>query len=1235
MSMKIVLDLQGAQSKSRDRGIGRYTISMARAFVEQAVAHDVWLVLNGRYPESAADLMHQFADTVPRERMLMEQIPVDVAGCIAEHAPRARRAEAERAERWSRMNADCVWHSSLFEGWLDDSVAALGTGGDDKRHAATLYDFIPLLHPERHLRNRAYRRWYYHRLALVKRCGLLFALSESTRRDAVEHLQLLEENIAVVHGGVDAGFRPTPSSAIQRARWRNDWGLGDEFILYVGGYDAHKNVDTLVEAYATLAPELRERYPLVLAGQCNSPAQERLVRLARRCGVASRNLMFTGRVEDDDLVGLYSTCTLFVAPSLYEGLGLPPLEAMACGAAVIGSNRSSLPEVIGAPEALFDPRSRSDIAQRMHAALADPGYLQWLSGRAIAQSSRFTWRHSAQRALDAMERNMTSPGGMGSKARPRSRPRLAYVSPLPPAHSGIADYSARMLPELATQYDIDVVVDQPRVSDTWIQANFPLRDADWLLHEAGPDTRLLYHFGNSPFHEYMFELLRQRPGTVMLHDVWLSAVRNWMSNESGDPESFLRLLYRDHGYPALVHDSTHGREKTLDVFPVSRDVIESADGLIVHSRHALDLLSEHYGSGVANRFDVVPFPRQSKRGDRRASRRLLGLNESDFMVCSFGMLAPTKLNRELIKVWLESSLAQDASSHLVFVGENHGGAYGEELCALIGEHAGNARIHITGHVDAATYEDYLVAADAAVQLRRSSRGETSAAVFDVLAHGLPLLINAHGSAMELPDGVCMRLPDRFTTGELAKSLQALRSNTGQRKALTTSASEMVMQRHRPADVARAYREVIERNHLKAHASRLAKLTQSTGVQDAVDDLPRLYVDVTAVSESGRHTGIERVVRGVLLELLGQDRSGFRLEPVRMRDGAYETAPDYALRLLDIEMDALTPEVVEPVYGDVFLGLDWVADRVPGHQEKFTAWRDRGVRMLFVIYDLLPVQRPDWFPPGMDAMHAEWLQCIGTISDALLCISHSVAEDAQYWFRQHPLVREQELSVGYFYPGNDPVSTRPTLGLPEDAEKVLAELAVCPMYLMVGTIEPRKGHAFVLDAFERAWGMGADINLVIVGRPGWMSEDLIERMRNHEQLERRLWWMEQASDEYMGRIMDTATALIAASEGEGFGLPLVEAAREGLPVLARDIPVFREVGDGFADYFDGLSPEHLTSLLMQGVKPETACECAFPAAVSWKETTAVILEMLRDPDHGRWLPSLEEAREPMAKSLQCL
>jgi glycosyltransferase involved in cell wall biosynthesis len=1246
--MKIVLDLQGAQSNSRHRGIGRYTFSMARAFAaEAAKKHDLWLAFNGRHDRATLDLIDQFEDLVPRDRVLINELPAHIAGCLEANRERTFMAEAAQASFFDHIQADCIWHSSMFEGWGDDSVASLGAGADDHRHAATLYDLIPLIHPERYLRDLRYERWYYRRLSLLKRCGLLLAISNSSRREAIDLLGVPADRVAVVSAAVSETFVRTPANEEVWTRWHQQYGIARGYVLYVGGYDAHKNVDGLLTAYADLPVALQKRHPLVLAGRCDAQVQRLLTSQARRLGLDRTSIVFTGEIDDAELTLLYSNCELFVTPSLHEGFGLPALEAMSCGAAVVGSNTASLPEVIGYQDALFDPRSPSSIANKLQQVLIDAQMRQQLREHAAKQAAQFSWAACAHKALDAIEQHAErSPKSSVRKLRPR----LIFVSPLPPARSGVADYSARLLRDLASHYEIEVVADQPEVIDPWIQANFPFRSVEWFMKLADAEARVLYHMGNSPVHAFMFEAMRRRPGVVMLHDFFLGGLRNWMDSfpaatrrgtAAHDKASFKQILFEQHGYGALLHDMREGRRSALDIYPMNLDVLDRALGILVHSHHAIDLARLHWGERAVEKFEVVPYPKASFSRDRRAARRFLGIGQDDFVVCSFGLLAPTKLNHRLLSAWLKSPLANDSRCHLIFVGENEGGEYGKGMLATIEDAPSSKRIRITGFIDDSHYLDYLAAADMAVQLRTASRGETSGAIFDALAQGTPLIVNAHGSIAEFPGDILLKLDDHFSDEELSAALSRLWEDASLRQRLVAKGTEWLLHRH-PAVIAERYRDAIERfSQLSTAALNervLAVLQRNADSPEQGDrmrrsgyawmaqnrlrlDKPRLFVDVTATSATKLHTGIERVVRGVLTQLLNANDLPWRVEPVKLVDGRFVQAQSYALHLLDHPSLDNQGVEVHPQTGDLFLGLDWVADKLPENTALLDAWRARGVKMLFVVYDLLPVRMPHCFPDFISPMHARWLQCIGHYADALVGISKAVVDDLRDWYEHHPPERRKQLQLGYFYPGNDPVSTRPTLGLPKDARKVLQRLRDTPSFLMVGTVEPRKGHAFALDAFERFWANGGVANLVIVGKLGWMMEALGERMRAKASADARFTWIEHASDEYLEQLYDVSRALIAASEGEGFGLPLVEAARRGLPVIARDIPVFREVTEGFADYFDGSDINSLVDVVRTNSASKKNVHAREPSSsLSWKATTAQLCQLLGDEHHGQWQKS---------------
>jgi glycosyltransferase involved in cell wall biosynthesis len=250
-------------------------------------------------------------------------------------------------------------------------------------------DVIPLLRPET---QPAWKRALYalsYRRAIA-RADALVAISESTRRDLVARFGVPAGRVAVVPLAADARFAPAASSEVAGLRGR--LGLPGSYLLYVGSNKPHKNLSRLLAAYGAVAAA-RPDVALVVAGAWD-PRYD-AVRRAAPAGV-----MFLGPVADADLPALYSGALAFAFPSLYEGFGLPVLEAMACGTPVVTSAISSLPEVAGDAALLVDPASTPAIAAAL-ARLCDDGALRTeLSRKALARAAEFSWERAARAYLD-------------------------------------------------------------------------------------------------------------------------------------------------------------------------------------------------------------------------------------------------------------------------------------------------------------------------------------------------------------------------------------------------------------------------------------------------------------------------------------------------------------------------------------------------------------------------------------------------------------------------------------------------------------------------------------------------------------------------------------------------------------------------------------------------------------------------------------------------------------------
>jgi glycosyltransferase involved in cell wall biosynthesis len=1204
--MRIVIDMQGVQSSgSRNRGIGRYTLSLVKAMVRNRGEHEIFLALSEFFPDSIEPIRAAFDSLLPQENIRIWNAVGPVSSIDNNNDWRRQSAERVREAFLASLRPDVVHVTSLFEGFRDDAVTSIGLLSGSIPTAVTLYDLIPYIHRKPYLENPAIETWYLEKIGYLRRADLWLAISESSRREGVNHLDLPDTRSVNISTDADSQFQPLSISAESEQSLRKEYGLHRPFVMYTGGIDHRKNIEGLIRAFAKLPESLRKAHQLAIVCSVQTESKHMLEQLSAQHGLSKNDVILTGFVSDDDLVALYNLCTLFVFPSWHEGFGLPALEAMRCGAPVIGANTSSVPEVIGWEEALFDPHSDEAMARAIEHGISNPVFRNKLIAHGKKQSKKFSWDESARVAITAMERLVSERKTLTEiDTIENRRPRMAYVSPLPPEKSGIANYSAELLPELARHYEIDLIVAQDEIADPWLEENCTIHSIQWFADNAHRYERVLYQFGNSAFHQHMFSLLKAAPGVVVLHDFFLSGITAHMDVNGITPGIWVRELYTSHGYAAL-----RDRFKCSDTaevvwkYPCSLSVIQNSLGVIVHSPNSIRLANEWYGADEAD-WSVIPLMRDSRIHETRVSaREALGFKADDFLVCAFGLLGSTKLNHRLLRAWLNSGLAQDRSCHLVFVGENDQGKYGRELLKIIHTSKMAPNVRITGWADMKVFRSYLAAADVGVQLRTLSRGETSGTALDCMNHGLATIINANGSMADIQDEAVWKLSDEFTDEQLVEALETLRHDQTRRHEIGKNARTIIFREHNPRACAEQYCSTIERFY-QASASGLLALPQALAdidgkpgddaelmnMADAIAQSfpPRnrqkqLLVDVSELVQRDSKSGIQRVVRNILWEWLNNPPAGYRVEPVYATlDRGYRYARRFTLGFLGCPDTVLQDEPIEFAPGDVFFALDLQPQVQTVHRAFYQKLRRQGVQVTFAVYDLLCIQMPQYFVPGVNESFSHWLEVVA-VSDGAVRISSAVADELTAWVEKNGASRQRPFTINWFHLGAEMDNVSPSEGLPPNAKEVLKKLHNINSFLMVGTLEPRKGHTQVLDAFEHLWQTEKNVNLVIVGKQGWMVDELVQRLRSHPELNKRLFWLEGISDEYHEKVYAACTCLIEASYGEGFGLPLIEAAQHKLPIIARNIPVFREVAGKFAYYFDAKEPEQLAEGIRDWLK----------------------------------------------------
>jgi glycosyltransferase involved in cell wall biosynthesis/ADP-heptose:LPS heptosyltransferase len=1220
--MRIVIDMQGAQTESRFRGIGRYSLSLAQAIVRNRADHEVFLALSDLFPDTIEPLKAAFADLLPEENIRVWVAPGPTREVGAENKQRREMAELIREAALAELDPDVVLVTSLFEGLGDDAITSVGNLDVGLPTAVIIYDLIPLISPDIHFRTSPlHQDWYGRKLESLKRASLLLAISESSRTEAVENLHKSPDEVVNISCACDPSFGPTHITQHEKDSLFQRAGVTRPFIMYTGGADERKNLHRLIEAFAALPSALRKQHQLLMVGKMPEESVRDFLRTAAAQGLRSDELVIAGYVGDEDLISLYGSCSLFVFPSTHEGFGLPPLEAMSCGAVVIAADAASLPEVMGMHEALFDPLDVASISEAMARALADPALRRRLLANAKTQSQAFSWDQSARLTIEALGRFA---GLRPLAARSRSSVRVERTSIfrdksrkillLKLDHMGDFMLAIPAIMKLRARYPratLDVVVGSWNVEiakNLGVFANVHVLDyfkKVSAIAPAGLGTEAEQSLVQLGSYDIAIDLRRQGDTRFLLAKVDARCKVGYQCfDERIDAQLTIKLdSWLDIPFQATPLNRTH----------TSLQMLQLVDALPADPSDYI-LLPVLPGSAGKTQAAVGLFPvagNDVKEWDAanfaRLAELLVAQESIDQVNVYFGspqearkfqFVASGKLQLHCGLSFRE--LVSTVSSNRVCVANNSFGAHVASYvgCFVIGVFGGHETAAEWGPAFGEGYALHTAAPCSPCHI--GTRSECAYAlsclsgilvknVFDAVMRAFAL--GSSGPAVD------------------AKAREAIFEDPSSRivKSLVQSLGTLAAP---PLDVAsRAMlAQSIARNHRQGVPAK------------------QLLVDVSELVRRDAKSGIQRVVRSILVELLRSPPSGMVVEPVYATADkpGYRYARSFRQSLLGRETAASEDSVVEAWPGDIFLGLDWIPE-IGAQNSVLQAWRRRGIKLYLVVYDILPLLMPDYFPDGAQVLHQTWLDT-AVQSDGLIAISRSVAAELLEWVRMMGPRRIRPLQVGWFHLGADVDAARavPVAAMPELPELLRAAVESAPAFLMVGTVEPRKGYAQALAAFELLWQEGKTASLVIVGKEGWKVAALAARLRNHPQLGKQLFWLEAASDDLLSHLYASSTALLAASEGEGFGLPLIEAARHGLPIITRDIAVFREVAGSHAFNFpNSLSPDELAAavrewllLYQRGTHPASE---AMPQA-TWKQSAHQLIEtILGDAWTHAWSP----------------
>lgn len=385
--MRLGFDMQAVQSVNSIGGIGVYNRSLLSRMIELHPENEYELFFNAQYDIGKQPFVRSTNTRIHNIQYL-------------------RGNDLNPFNRWIQSAAYGLKPLNLLHvlSPFEPQTHTVVGGKPFSNIVATIYDFIPLIFKDRYLTSPIQLKLYSDRLRILKSASLLVSISEATRRDAIELLGLAPEKIVNVGIAPSSDFRKLdPSFGTTISQIKEKHGIQGPFIMTVSNLDHRKNLATLLRAFNSLPDFVLRDFPLIVV--CNSDPEyvkrdSDVTELLERGPAKIKFLYF---IPIDELVALYNSCHLFVYASLYEGGGLPVVEAMKCGAPVLASNTSSIPEYVGRSDALFNPRDQANIADSMFRVLTDEGLRKELGRYGEEHAKNFSWDSVVERTMQAYE----------------------------------------------------------------------------------------------------------------------------------------------------------------------------------------------------------------------------------------------------------------------------------------------------------------------------------------------------------------------------------------------------------------------------------------------------------------------------------------------------------------------------------------------------------------------------------------------------------------------------------------------------------------------------------------------------------------------------------------------------------------------------------------------------------------------------------------------------------------
>jgi glycosyltransferase involved in cell wall biosynthesis len=770
--MRITIDCQALQSNnSVNRGIGNYSEDFLTYLLGETRGIEVTLLVNARLSmakiETLADKIHPSNSLKIREWM-----PLKSTSWLDGEKIRRQISEYLYSQVLTSTDPDHYLLLSAFEG-LSEDIHWIAP--PDIECSVIFYDAIPAIFPSRYLAGSEVRDWYQQTALKLRSFSRVLAISKSAALDAQKYLEIESEKINVINFGVIDRYFSVENNAVR----------GD-YVLSVLGEDERKNKHNLLIAWQkvlNVVPEVK----LKIVYKQSPPEKINNDRFLRENNLIGR-IEFLDYVEQDKLDELFRNCIFTVFPSFYEGLGLPVLESFAHYKPCLVANTSSLVELVNSEDLTFKPDSPEEIASKIVDLLGDNELYEKAVYFGREALNRFSPHNKSKQVQELFNVEM---------AQRRISPRISvpllnqvyFYTVLPPTPSGIANYANALIHELHSNSDLIIISeDQETEVHMCIECNssIPLRDLVGHEEKWVDGNFEIHNLGNSEYHIWQSELMRKYPGLVIMHDGFLSGLVWSIFHKQKNGTGFLERGLLEGSVLGFI-ENTYMQEphKLILSEKLNQYFLEWSSMVMVHTHAAKRMIEEDFEVSEPKAIAVIPHFMRTNYPDYGSFQRKK-------VVGVFGIVAESKMYKEIIEGWNESIVGHSHEYTLRFIGED----VTNDFISLIKDPKRSVKIEHTGYVSDEEYSEHFNEIAFAIQLRRDFRGETSGALSELHSRGIPVLTNIDSWTDKNSETSSLLIDSEITPRSLGEKIdyvarnldELIQESQGLRERLTIEAS---------------------------------------------------------------------------------------------------------------------------------------------------------------------------------------------------------------------------------------------------------------------------------------------------------------------------------------------------------------------------------------------------------------------------------------------------------------